>query len=472
MSATSPSQQALFSALPNIIDTPTNKTDCPRCRLLPVPEGQRYLPNPYEQDYISLTFSAQEANELAEPILAELDDCYQNRFLTSSDNQQMTNKSVYTGLGGIAYAYLRLARQCSGRDSTRSDYLHYLRRARDLAVTSLEDDKFQSRHWGISVSFYIGAPGCFAIACVAASLLGEKTLACMLWKQLLQFEDCAIHNGEVDELLFGKAGYIYSLLFVQSWLEKEESKCFNPIHPRGLNGVLQRVARALIDSGRKQSRRHGHERDGWPLMYSFQESLHLGAAHGLVGVLKMLYLCWGLLDVESRQLVRKTLARLLQSRFPSGNLPHIVGSTTDKLVHWCHGSPGLPALLKVAIAADVEHNDMLRLAALQAGEHIWRYGVLLKGNGLCHGIAGNGYAFLSLYQLTGDRVHLQKAKAFAKLLANQQVQSAVSQQPDKQRKVVGTPNSPQSLMEGSAGVLCFLLDLTKPEAAAFPGWEL
>ena len=32
----------------------------------------------------------------------------------------------------------------------------------------------------------------------------------------------------------------------------------------------------------------------------------------------------------------------------------------------------------------------------EAGELVWKYGLLKKGPGICHGIAGNGYTFLSL----------------------------------------------------------------------------
>jgi hypothetical protein len=31
----------------------------------------------------------------------------------------------------------------------------------------------------------------------------------------------------------------------------------------------------------------------------------------------------------------------------------------------------------------------------RALDHVWKYGVLKKGFGLCHGISGNAYAFLS-----------------------------------------------------------------------------
>jgi hypothetical protein len=50
--------------------------------------------------------------------------------------------------------------------------------------------------------------------------------------------------------------------------------------------------------------------------------------------------------------------------------------------------------------------------ALAAGELIWRAGPLRKGPGLCHGTAGNGFAFLKLLNLTGDELWLDRARRF------------------------------------------------------------
>ena len=36
-----------------------------------------------------------------------------------------------------------------------------------------------------------------------------------------------------------------------------------------------------------------------------------------------------------------------------------------------------------------------------------------KGPGICHGTAGNGYAFLKLHRRTGDARWLERARAFA-----------------------------------------------------------
>ena len=51
--------------------------------------------------------------------------------------------------------------------------------------------------------------------------------------------------------------------------------------------------------------------------------------------------------------------------------------------------------------------------ALAGGELTWRAGPLRKGATLCHGTAGNGYAFLTLLERTGDEEWLTRARAFA-----------------------------------------------------------
>ena len=44
---------------------------------------------------------------------------------------------------------------------------------------------------------------------------------------------------------------------------------------------------------------------------------------------------------------------------------------------------------------------------------VWNAGPLRKGPGICHGTAGNGYAFLKLFHRTGDEVWLARARSFA-----------------------------------------------------------
>jgi lantibiotic modifying enzyme len=78
-------------------------------------------------------------------------------------------------------------------------------------------------------------------------------------------------------------------------------------------------------------------------------------------------------------------------------------------VQWCHGAPGIVASLAPLAPDDDEHVRLLRAG----GELTWHAGPLAKGPGLCHGTAGNGYAFLALHERTGDELWLERARAFA-----------------------------------------------------------
>lgn len=78
-------------------------------------------------------------------------------------------------------------------------------------------------------------------------------------------------------------------------------------------------------------------------------------------------------------------------------------------LQWCHGAPGVVASLGAVATNDDEHERLL----LAGGELTWRAGPLAKGANLCHGTAGNGYAFLALFERTRDELWLERARAFA-----------------------------------------------------------
>lgn len=81
--------------------------------------------------------------------------------------------------------------------------------------------------------------------------------------------------------------------------------------------------------------------------------------------------------------------------------------TRPLLMQFCHGAPGFVACLADWPGTAI---DALLLAA---GEAIWVAGPLRKGSNLCHGTAGNGYAFLKIHGRTGDPLWLARARAFA-----------------------------------------------------------
>src|SRR5207249_10245086 len=92
------------------------------------------------------------------------------------------------------------------------------------------------------------------------------------------------------------------------------------------------------------------------------------------------------------------------------NWPQSVGAPrparTAMLLQHCHGAPGMVTCL-AGLSEPID--DLL----LEAGETVWNAGPLAKGAGLCHGTAGNGFAFLKLFELTQDELWLGRARRFA-----------------------------------------------------------
>ena len=65
----------------------------------------------------------------------------------------------------------------------------------------------------------------------------------------------------------------------------------------------------------------------------------------------------------------------------------------------CHGAPGVSHLMLLSHRVWGHETDKYMRAARKAGDLVWERGLLKKGPGLCHGVAGNGYTFLHLYQV-------------------------------------------------------------------------
>lgn len=98
------------------------------------------------------------------------------------------------------------------------------------------------------------------------------------------------------------------------------------------------IVKDVIKEGRRLSQQRG-----LPLMYAWHGKKYWGAAHGLAGIMHVLMDMQ--LNPEEQESVKGTLRYMIQNRFPSGNYPSSEGSSTDRLVHWCHGAPGVALTL-------------------------------------------------------------------------------------------------------------------------------
>jgi hypothetical protein len=174
---------------------------------------------------------------------------------------------------------------------------------------------------------------------------------------------------------------------------------------------------------------------------------YVGPGHGFASNVFALLRGRALLDpavaADVERSAVEVLDRLAERDGPLVRWPAVVGERPepDSLrVQWCHGSPGMV----IALGAVLGQDDAVDALLLGGGELTWAAGPLRANASLCHGTAGNGYAFLRLFERTGDELWLTRARAFA-MHAAAQAQAA--------REATG-PRPP--LFTGEAGVALFL----------------
>lgn len=256
-----------------------------------------------------------------------------------------------------------------------------------------------------------------------------------------------------DEFLVGRAGFLAGIYYMN---QNIEPKPFT-------NGKILDICTIMINSGRKYA---AEEELDIPIMFQYHGREYLGAAHGLCAILwTMLESPWfawktdeGMfpnITVSKLRDIKETIDYLLEIQDPEGSFPTKFNAIDKQLVHWCHGSPGFIYLFAKAYLLFKE--EVYLDACVRCAENIWNKGLLLKGPGICHGIAGNGYAFLLMFRLTGNHKYLYRAHKFMEFLTTEQF-----------LKHARIPDRPYSLYEGLAGTVCFLIDLLNPAKAMFP----
>jgi len=189
-----------------------------------------------------------------------------------------------------------------------------------------------------------------------------------------------------------------------------------------------------------------HEEDGlWTNNLYGETFRSLTPPHGLVGNVQALLP--GLDEARRERLERESAAVL--ERFAVredglANWPRREGVEANQL-QWCSGAPGI-----LAGAASYLDEELL----LAGAELIWQAGPpgMEKGSGICHGTAGNGHAFLKVFERTGEELWLERARRFA-VHAVEQIQ----------RRGTGR----YSLFTGDVGVALFVADCIEGRSA-FP----
>ena len=271
-------------------------------------------------------------------------------------------RTLYDGGAGVVEALHRLARR--GFVELRRDYVPYLERSLD-APSAFPDQDAERSLWmgqtGIRLVLQRAAPSQLNLERLAELISANE-----------RDERCELMWGSPGTILAGRELGLDVTASVE-WLQGE----------RDADGL-------------------------WTQNLFGQRSRCLGPAHGFAGCA---------LALGDGADVSETLQPFaveedgLVNWLPYAGMTRLDAHRDGQIrTQWCHGAPGIVATL--AHLLDEE-------PAVAGGELTWRAGPLKKGAGLCHGTAGNGYAFLALLERTGDERWLARARAFAMHAAGQ-----------------------------------------------------
>jgi lantibiotic modifying enzyme len=288
---------------------------------------------------------------------------------------------MFFGATGVIYALDVLARRGLASSTSRFEW----------TMATLEGANHRELHsggWGME-SYLMGRSG---ILLTHYRVSPSREIADRLEKPIAENT-----HHTTRELMWGAPGTMHAALSMYAWTGE----------PRWAE-LYRGGARALAGS----LERHG-DAELWTQQIWGHHLVMLGAAHGYAGNAGAIARGLALLEPAERdawieRIVAATLATAAHEG-PFVNWPPEwpMSGRTKRLVQWCYGAPGF--VTSLASLADPRLDEVL----LAAGELIWRAGPLAKGGGLCHGTAGNGYAFLKLFRRTGDELWLERARCFA-----------------------------------------------------------
>jgi len=297
------------------------------------------------------------------------------------------------------------------------------------------------------VTLLEGSGGAYALAAVLFKTINDDNGFKQYAKLLLKLEQAAMRL-DCDELLYGRMGYISALLFVDYYC--------------GTNLANSDTCKRIVEETIRVGEIFGKEVNlGVPWVWQWHESIYLGGAHGVCGILHtFLQLPW--VVEKYKKTIKTMIAGCSMFKFKSGNYASSISSLTggrDRLIHWCHGAPGFAMLFARAAGVIADEKNSLMKKSTAACTVVWERGLLKKGTGICHGISGNAYTFLINAKLSKNPEMIYRAAKFAEFMANGKTRFR-----DADR--------PLSLFEGLSGEVLFYIDLLWTKNPRFPCYDL
>ncbi|XP_074627320.1 lanC-like protein 3 isoform X2 [Acropora palmata] len=353
----------------------------------------RYFVNKYK-DFSGSLGNVEYVRELVQRVLKLIDE-------RSPPQRASCDGGLYVGGAGIGYAFYAVAQSsefANVREQCLMKALEYMQVSlSEVSRTNPYDD-------GIGASFLLGHSGVYALSAIVFNALGQRQEADQCIKKFLEMgkicQPLNFFRPGSDELFVGRAGYLCGSLL----LNKKLGRTVVPLD------MTRPLFDAIIESGQHYAQRHQSQS---PLMYSYYRTEYLGAGHGLSSILQILLSFpehfANRKDVEI--LIRQAVDYVISCEMPNGNYPPVPGEVRDQandLVHWCHGAPGVVYLLAKAYLTWMD--DKYLQAAKKCAEVTWQRGLLRKGPGICHGVAGWLRHILQVKRLGTVEKCLQKRK--------------------------------------------------------------
>lgn len=323
-------------------------------------------------------------------IVADADGAYTPEAFWPADewdgwNTPLPLKSLYVGAAGVIWALDALRRRGYGstldvaaaarsnveRWREEPDYL------RELELPSRAASGLLTAESGILV--------------VAWRLSPSDDLADALYARVLENMD-----NEAVEVMWGAPGTLLAARAMHDWTGDE----------RWAN-AWRRTAQAILAA---------RDEEGlWPTRLYGRGYRGITPPHGLVGNVGALLDGGPLLDEATRETLRRDTvaavdrAAVIEDGLANWAQPYgseLEGEGGEIRLQWCAGAPGIV----IATAAYLDEELLLAGAELA-----WRAGPhrMEKGPSICHGTAGNGFAFLKVFERTGDERWLERARRFA-----------------------------------------------------------
>lgn len=207
------------------------------------------------------------------------------------------------------------------------------------------------------------------------------------------------NSQPVRELMWGVPGSMLAAKFMFHWTDESRWKEVFLLQAEKLMTDWQEVETCL---------------HLWsPELYGSNQK-YLGPVHGFAGnVIPLIEGKHFFTEEKYAEICTKVFSTVVRTAIVDeemANWPVVFGEKKTNLVQHCHGAPGMiTALARLPSGHDEDFDEIMK----KGGELVWQAGPMKKGSNLCHGTGGNGYALLKLFERTGHRVWLDRARSFA-----------------------------------------------------------